>query len=222
MSRNRTGSCCSDSSTPIRQWSCTPTVWRKADIRHKQFFSPGNYRAEVVSRRSVEPMGAKFSSCEWREDITRCNHSRHDLEELDQSCVSQWHSTCRIHRAIVQNVGSWIIGQSTSIKPTPITIHSETVKFERRVSLNVTIVLLIQNFYTKYLIQPRKKWDDISQNKSEAVLILPFSTGFSLIATLRSCHVSDEDSSLLVLPLLIIQSSLITWNDPPNYLVSTW
>lgn len=57
MSRNRTGSCCSDSSTPIRQWSCTPTVWRKADIRHKQFFSPGNYRAEVVSCRSVEPMG---------------------------------------------------------------------------------------------------------------------------------------------------------------------
>lgn len=33
-------------------------VWRKADIRHKQSLSPGNYRAEVVSRRNVEPMGA--------------------------------------------------------------------------------------------------------------------------------------------------------------------
>lgn len=30
----------------------------KADIRPQQFLCPGNYRAEMVSRSNVEPMGA--------------------------------------------------------------------------------------------------------------------------------------------------------------------
>lgn len=83
----------------------------KADIRHKQFLCPGNYRAEVVSRSNVEPMGAGLCGCEWREDITRCNHSRHGWGELDQSCVSQWHSTCRIHSLRGQYVNCSVICQ---------------------------------------------------------------------------------------------------------------
>jgi hypothetical protein len=54
------------------------------------------------------------------------------------------------------------------------------------------------------------------------VLILLFCTGFCLIATLRSCHVSTEGSSLLVTPLLNTTFSLIARNKNSGSLNSTW
>lgn len=102
---------------------------------------------------------------------------------------------------------------------------SETVKFDRAVLSNAANVIWNKSFYTRCLFTSDKGKDhmgSVETNKMRRCSSFPFCTGFCLIATLRSCHVSAEGSSLLVLPPTINKSSLITWNDPSDYLISAW